>query len=298
MNPSSPTPEPHADGEDLASFLHRQIRTQLDILRTHEDGARAGEEAPLHDLRVALRRLRTLLRAFPKNLAGTAAANLEARLSRLLKALGPARDMDIWLLFLNDHPELRRRSVASSHAFLKAQQKEKQAHQRRVAARLDGNAYRKLMTGLERLLEHDLASGSPALSGVPVAEAGRSALRKALKRVRKRARGLPHLSPSDLHRLRIACRRARYLAEFLVGLLPAPLKDLADRLKAVQDVLGTLHDRDVCIARLRAARPPPPPELLKTTLRRRDRDLIRFQKTWDRFRRPGFQRRLRQALGK
>src|SRR5690606_24945293 len=60
--------------------------------------ARAGE-APegVHQMRVALRRLRSALRIFGKVLACDAVSDLDARLKTLARALGPARDWDVFL---------------------------------------------------------------------------------------------------------------------------------------------------------------------------------------------------------
>ena len=57
----------------------------------------AGRIEPLHDMRVAIRRLRNLLKAFRKALPRPEADALEARFRRLSKKLGPARDMDVWM---------------------------------------------------------------------------------------------------------------------------------------------------------------------------------------------------------
>jgi CHAD domain-containing protein len=100
-----------------------------------------------------------------------------------------------------------------------------------------------------------------------------------------------------MHRLRIACRKARYLAEFFTGTFDAPLEDLARRLKTIQDVLGDIHDQDVYREHLRTCRPRPPRALVHDIRRRREQDEVRFQKEWDRFLRPGYQRDLARALG-
>ena len=52
---------------------------------------------------------------------------------------------------------------------------------------------------------------------------------------------------SELHDLRIACKRLRYALERFTAREPA-LLDAATRLAQLQDVLGDLHDRDVLLA--------------------------------------------------
>ncbi|MBU1693612.1 MAG: CHAD domain-containing protein [Verrucomicrobia bacterium] len=288
-----PSPVQAAE-ERPADFLRRQVRAQADIIRQTEEGVRAGKETPLHDLRVAIRRLRTLLRALRESLAATRAAAVEAGFDRLLKDLGPARDADVWLLFLKRNPVLRR---GASARFLAQQRNGKQNQWYRVRARLEGETYRALKADLERLIEEDLKPGTLRGPRQSVADLGRSVLRKAIRRIQRRALGLPDLSPDQMHKLRIACRKARYLAEFFAGTFDAPLEDLAHRLKAIQDVLGDIHDHDVYLERLSACRPRPPKALVREVLRRRERHQARFQKAWDHFTRPRYQCRLGRFLG-
>lgn len=55
---------------------------------------------------------------------------------------------------------------------------------------------------------------------------------------------------TELHDMRIACKRLRYLLEiFSVG-FDADLNPFIDEVKALQDVLGDIHDRDVQIPML------------------------------------------------
>ena len=289
MNASPLQPPP----ESFADFVRRHARAQAEIIRQTEDGVRAGLEGPLHDMRVAIRRLRTLLRAFRKPLAATRAAGVEEGYARLLRELGPARDTDVWMLFLKRHPVLRR---GASARFLAAQQREKARRQQLVRERLEGPEYARLRQDLERLIEEDLKPGTRRVQPNPAAGLGRRALRKALKRIHRRARGLPDLSPEEMHRLRVACRKARYLAEFLSGAWDAPLDALARRFKAIQDVLGDVHDQDVYLAHLRTCRPRPPARMLKSIHLQRERDRLRFDEDWARFTRPRYQRKLERVL--
>ncbi|HOW97684.1 MAG TPA: CHAD domain-containing protein [Kiritimatiellia bacterium] len=279
--------------ESAAEFLRRHILAQAEVIRRTEDGVRAGREGPLHDMRVAIRRLRTLLRAFRKPLAETRAAAVEEGYARLLKELGPARDTDVWMLFLKRHPVLRR---GASARFLAAQKREKARRQQQVRERLESAENGALKGALARLIDEDLKPGTLRVQPNPAADLGRRALRKALKRIHRRARGLPRLSPEKMHRLRIACRKARYVAEFLSGAWDAPLDALARRFKAIQDVLGDVHDQDVYLAHLRTCRPRPPARMLRSIHLQRDRDRLRFEEDWARFVKPRYQRRLDRIL--
>lgn len=254
----------------LEAFLQARLHEQLEIARREEPGVRQGRERPLHNLRVALRRMRTLLRAVEPFRADPLAASVERRLRRLLKTLGPARDMDVWLRFF------RRNTVVSKRQAKRLAQAlaEKETHRRRLLGELDRPAHRRLMEDVERL------AGAPVVLPVYLNPAAREALNQARLRIERRARHAPRLSPRRLHRLRIAFRKARYLAEFFSGVVEAPLERLAAECQALQDVLGDLHDHEVYLARARALQPAAPAKLTRHIRRRRRLLQQRFERQW------------------
>lgn len=56
------------------------------------------------------------------------------------------------------------------------------------------------------------------------------------------------LATTDLHNLRIAAKRLRYTLELFAGVFGEDGKRQIDRVKAIQETLGNLHDLDVRIA--------------------------------------------------
>ncbi|HEX4461574.1 MAG TPA: CHAD domain-containing protein, partial [Polyangia bacterium] len=74
----------------------------------------------------------------------------------------------------------------------------------------------------------------------------RERLDEQLKAVRKLAKKA-HASPdaATAHRLRIAVKKLRYVAELAEPAFPEPLAALLDKLSALQETLGNLHDSDV-----------------------------------------------------
>jgi hypothetical protein len=55
---------------------------------------------------------------------------------------------------------------------------------------------------------------------------------------------------TDLHDMRIACKRLRYLLEIFGIAFDADLEPFLDEVKELQDLLGDIHDRDVQIPML------------------------------------------------
>ncbi|OQW96945.1 MAG: hypothetical protein BWK77_03110 [Verrucomicrobia bacterium A1] len=265
----------------------RLMLAQFDILLANEESVHAGRVVALHEFRVAMRRLRALLRAFRKPLAGSDAAAIESRLDRLSVSLGLARDMDIWMRFLRSPAVTRKMAGRAGWPAFVARQAELHRRKKADVQRIvGGRAWCAIRADLDRFLREDLrpvAAAAPAGSARDVAI---KALRKALAQVERRSAIAPAYSPAAVHRLRIAVRRARYLAEFFSGKPGDELARLGRRMKAVQDVLGDVHDRDVQLAHLRRQRARIPAALRAELEQRRRRLILRFKSVWHRIRLP------------
>lgn len=253
----------------------REVRRQFWIIRKLERATAAGQSDALHDLREAIRRLRVLLRAMKKPLARTTAQTLARRWHHFLRSLNLARDAEVWRVLLSELPGVT------------------PLFQQRVLKRLDqerGN--------LVNLLEHHtlycLKRDTRALlkTEIPTALTPATkpdrALRKAWEqatRATKLAQRRPVAQPAVAHKVRIACRRARYLAEFFSvaaggqQACHAWLK-IAKRYQAAQNALGQTHDIDTLLEFLEAQQLRPTNELRATLVQRRTHGLIRFREAW------------------
>lgn len=259
---------------DISRRARRLLSEQYVLMLNAEPGVLAGRIEPLHDTRVAIRRLRNLLKVFRKALPRPEADALEARFRRLSKKLGPARDMDVWMRALKSM-----RASGSDHwrEFIEHQRGIQQQKKEALRRILNHPSTRSLK------VDFDLFLTRPAdiFSDTTLKELAARAVQKSLGRVMKRSRLAPSFSARRVHRLRIACRRARYTAEFFSTTQDKPVARLAQQLKAVQDVLGDIHDGDICLAHLRRARRSPP-GLMAELNRRRRAHVARFDKVWNR----------------
>lgn len=194
----------------------------------------------LHDLRVALRRLRSLLRAYRPWLGRTVPGKLRRQLRELARATNEARDAEVQLAWLAQHRlRLSVRERAGVEWFRAA-----------LAARCE-RAYRHI----REELTHDFARVESALRAA-CTRAGRrgrateprfravaarlvdehaAALRAALASI-----GSPR-DEAQIHGARIAAKRLRYLLEPLAPEL-AGGRELVKRLKRFQDDFGGLND--------------------------------------------------------
>lgn len=259
---------------DISRLARRLLREQYVLMLNAEPGVLASRIEPLHDMRVAIRRLRNLLKAFRKVLPRPEADALEARFRRLSKKLSPARDMDVWMRTLKS---MRASGSAPWREFIEHQrgiQKQKRESLRRILANPSTHS---LKADFDRFLTRP----ADVFSDTTLKELAAKAIRRSLDRVMERSCLAPSFSARRVHRLRIACRRARYTAEFFAPTRGKPMDRLAGRLKAVQDVLGDIHDGDICLTHLHRARRSPP-GLIAELNRRRRAHVARFGKVWNR----------------
>ncbi|HEY6004082.1 MAG TPA: CHAD domain-containing protein [Anaeromyxobacter sp.] len=215
--------------------------------------AGTGEE-PLHDFRVALRRLRSALRTFRPWLEDGVRRRHEKELKRIARSTNEARDAEVQLAWL----ATKREALASSRQRpgyeLLVARLEEQAHRGPDAARVAGR-FRRAAEKLERRLrayERKVEAGGDAratFGGVFASLVGDqvSALSERMDAIRG------PLDQEGVHRARIEGKRLRYLLEPLRGHARADASDVIGHLKRLQDVLGDLHDTHVLAGELREA---------------------------------------------
>ena len=248
-----PGPVPATPAAAVAAMLAAALRPALanaSVLADPDTAAAvAGDPEYLHQLRVALRRLRSLLRLWGPLAPGGAAA-LAPALATLFGALGGARDDDVLRTALQ--PALQA-AGAPPLAWPPAA-----GAQDGVGAALAAPATQRLWLGLLGACHAlpDAGRGEPAEVG-QASDALREALRPALRRlwrqVRREAAHPAALDDDARHRLRRRIKRLRYGTEFSAALWPARrVAGLLAALQAAQDALGEDHDALYAQQRCRA----------------------------------------------
>jgi CHAD domain-containing protein len=248
MKPRNPVL--HRPAVDVAKVVARD-----DLERWVKARRRLGRNRPegVHDFRVALRRLRSTLRAFRTELKAQVPRRTRRRLRRLARAAGTSRNLQVgreWLL-------------AQLDALSPSEQPGAQWLIARVAARQD-DADKRLakrvargFTRLKRTLRRSLDDRESSPDGSGPAKRARVVIRDALRRW---TRELEHRLMAtrtvadweEAHAARISAKHIRYLLRSFkqeIAGAPAVIEELA----ALQDVLGSLQDGRVLAGELRAA---------------------------------------------
>ncbi|HWT83152.1 MAG TPA: CHAD domain-containing protein, partial [Candidatus Methylomirabilis sp.] len=228
------------------------LSAQLDRMLAHERGSREGrDQEELHDMRVAVRRMRAALRLFGPFLDRTAYKPFRKPLRRTGRVLGRVRDLDVFRhraeQYLDTLPQERRSELDQ---LLAAWQTAYDAAREEMLTLLDSEAYLQFKEEFARFLATP-GAGAPQTppedasplpnrvrEAVALLIAGSSAAVRAFQgRVERREASLPRL-----HRLRITAKGLRYALEFFRELLPADAESLIDRIKELQDHLGGIQD--------------------------------------------------------
>lgn len=280
----------------VLSVAAEWMKKQHRLLRKNRHGAVAGRIPPLHDMRVALRRFRVILRTFAEPLRATSATRLLRELTHLSKSLGPIRDMQLWVAYLESEkwPGPKKPGPKWTR-FVRDQQRISQRLTARLGRLLSDASWQRLDSDVGRLLGREIPRAARRYTGCNLPTLGAVAIRKALNRVEKRSDLSPQQNPHEMHALRIACRRGRYVAEFFSNALGRPVTRLAKRLKLLQDALGDVHDIDVRLEHL-ARQAHPPSTLIVRLKRERKKNCKLFTKAWTRYEKPRFQQALRRKL--
>jgi CHAD domain-containing protein len=221
-------------------------------------GTLAGEVEELHQMRVALRRLRSTLRSYRRVLPA-AADELRAELGWVAGVLGVVRDLDVQREQLG---ALRTELPAAVPAIERLEQHatvaDRGARESMVSA-LHGERYRALIAALTAFVAAP-AAGDRATR--PLGAVAGGLLRREVRRLHAGLAALKRdASDERYHAARIEAKRVRYLLDPLAAGYGKPARSFVRGLAALQDALGRHQDAAVGLERLAAlgAEPEPPP---------------------------------------
>jgi CHAD domain-containing protein len=115
---------------------------------------------------------------------------------------------------------------------------------------LDSKRYDRLIARFEALL-HRGPPRSLAAGRVPLLETAPGLLEKRYRRVRKLGDAIGRQSPAaEYHALRIEAKKLRYALEFVGPVYGKQATEFAQRLTALQDLLGLHQDAEVAVTML------------------------------------------------
>jgi triphosphatase len=247
---SAVTLEPEMTVDAALQCVGRRLIAML--LRNESSALELAPEG-IHQMRIAVRRLRAILSSVRKLLPKEHFRWANGELKWLGAELAPARNWDVFtdgLLqpvtgALSTERELRRLAAASH--------RQRQPAYKHASAAILSPRYTATMMRLSRWFEDRGWRDQPVTENSarlmePIRKVAPDMLARLHRRALKRARHFATLAPPERHRLRIALKKLRYGAEFVESFYGASaVARFMKRVKAAQEDLG--HANDVSSAR-------------------------------------------------
>ena len=208
LSAGDPPPDAPDGGASTQEHVQAMLAAQYQRMVAHDPGVRLGDDPEdLHQLRVATRRLRAILRAARGVVEPAWADALRTDAAWLGAQLGPVRDSDVLRESLAaERDDLDEQERKGLDVLLRILEQEATASRALLAEAMSSDRYFTLLDTIE------LAVAAPRFTGddTPLAAIARSEFRK----LRKAVRALDKIpTDEELHAVRIKGKRARYAAE-------------------------------------------------------------------------------------
>ncbi|HET9003380.1 MAG TPA: CHAD domain-containing protein [Gemmatimonadaceae bacterium] len=259
---SKPTPEleltASASADAAASALALRL---LDVIEEQTPGTLADRDPEcLHDLRVAVRRTRSLQRELKKVFPKKDLKHFRREFRWLQQATGPTRDLDVYLIEFGDFAESipagQRPHLDVMRDLLEQQRVVTRAE---MVEALESDRTQTMLADWRKLLDRlpSAAVGNRPHAARPIGDVAARRIDRVFGQMVTMGSAIDDDSPhAALHDLRKKGKELRYLLEFFSPIFPADVtKPMVRRLKKLQDVLGRFQDREVqaaMISELRA----------------------------------------------
>ena len=293
--------------DPMAEAGRKIVAGQIRRMRRHEAGSRSGADIEsVHQMRVAIRRMRSLFKLIGAHYRRKSLAKYERGLRELARALGAIRDLDVLILdlqaFQASLPPAAQDDLTQVISILDDRRK---SYRAKLNKRFDSKPYARFLRQLRRLAKRTGRSARRVKrSETPhqVRHVLPPLLHERLARVKAYDAALPAADDQTLHDLRVECKQLRYALEFFQPLLGRSASHFLDQVKAMQEILGRINDIAVfteAVQRLQDLTPEQSAVLERYRAARND-DLVglraQFYDAWARFKLRKTQRQFSDSL--
>jgi CHAD domain-containing protein len=227
----------------------RQMSLQmLRVARQNEQGVIDDIDSEfLHQYRVSLRKVRSLLNLMKNALPVETHLRLKLLLSELSGITNLLRDLDVFLLGQADYQALLPDNFdAGLSKLFQLIANDREKARKVVKQNFETDKHAAAFNEVIALLE-----GKPAfeseLASQPVIKVARKKILNRYRRIGLVGAEIHEGTPDeDVHALRIECKKLRYLIEFFAELFPQKdIRKILKALKTLQTILGNFNDYSV-----------------------------------------------------
>ena len=283
----------------MLDLAYASLRRNLAKLKINAPRAWEGlHPEGVHQMRVAIRRLRAALKTFRDLLPKKARKHFNAELRWLARSLGAVRDADVYgdniATYMTGLPE---RDAEALSDYLTHLDEIKHRSRQHLLTVLAGERYAALVDALDGFTTKGPSRARRRRLGGPTIGAGAlDRVRPPVEKMLRQGAAIDDdTADEQLHRLRLQGKRVRSQTEFFVEFFPEALKPLVKAGRRLQNVLGEHQDAVVACERLRHYADALPPSdamrrellvlgrLVQIQARHGREERARFPKFWRRF---------------
>ncbi|MHB8625062.1 MAG: CHAD domain-containing protein [Aggregatilineales bacterium] len=236
--------------EPMSEAGRKVLAFHFKKLTEHETGVRAGKDRDaIHDMRVASRRLRSMLQLFAPFYRKRVIKPYAKILRQIAKQLGTVRDLDVLQIkaehYLANHPDT---APDSLNGLLDHWQKQTKDARQTLIKVLDSSAYKRFATDFAEFVAtsgEGIPPGSDEPAPILVRQVAPMVIYEHLAAVRAYEMVLDGPSLDTLHALRIEVKRLHYGLEAFAEVMSPEAQTALDATKTLQDYLGNLQDARV-----------------------------------------------------
>jgi CHAD domain-containing protein len=244
LGSSASEPKPTVGADDS---VHRAVAEQIEQLIKWDRAVRADAADSVHQMRVTIRTIRSLLQASPAAFGLTEDARILEELRELAAVLGRARDAEVlgdrYARALDELPEQLVRGPIRERLVDDARDRYKSGLEASLAV-MRSERYFRLLDTLEVLVAAEPLAPSPRAK-----QLAETTIADGYKRIRKRVKAAAVADAEHhdvaLHRIRKSAKRLRYTAAATRAM------KVSDAAKTIQTLLG--DHQDSCVSRAHLA---------------------------------------------
>jgi triphosphatase len=294
--------------DTVAVAAHKILHFYLERMLAHEEGTRLGQDPEeLHDMRVAIRRIRSALRLLGPYLDMPLLGECQEQLREAARILGEVRDMDVALARARDYlAGLPAEEQHDLDPLLEMWQTRRRERFQYMNDYLRSIAYVGLVQALRSMVTTLGTAGDQAGEAPAISQVAPQHIYLGWQFVRAYNRVVSQAPLEIWHALRIDCKRLRYAMEDFKEILPARVKTVIPQITAMQDHLGELRDAQLAIVRVdEYLLGRPDKNKLQQIIAYRESERARlcelqegFPKVWERFSRSRLKRRMSAMLAR
>jgi CHAD domain-containing protein len=233
---------PELSGE---AVLQRVGRACLEHLLRNKESALSGDTEGIHQMRVAVRRLRAILSAFAPALPKKARRWASSELRWFADVLGEARNIDVFSASLLQPARAALPRTGGFKRLAMATRSRRKAAHAAVVEAINSTRYKESVLAMLRWFDEREWHARGELDELqrPIGELAPILLDRCRHQAKKHGKHFARQSAKQRHLLRIALKKFRYAAELLGSLYdPAETQHFVKRLVRLQDDLGDIND--------------------------------------------------------